>query len=190
MKVAEFTDNSGFDGDANDPQFDMDTLSRCTALLLTDEQIADAYMRRRLLRSVHQRSGQVPPANPPADNSGKGDGCSFPQDLLTAYADCELDPQDTDTVESHLSRCQQCADVLNQIITVDVNIEREWRLSAPLPLPVSQEPSSELSPIDKIMAMLPASTEEANIASKRIHDKVRWTRFPRFASSEERELTS
>ena len=190
MKVAEDIDRSALDGDSDDQSSNLEAHSKLTTMLFSDEEVADAYIRRRLLTSVRSFSGQLPPANPPAGDADPNDGCSFPQELLTAYADCELNPQDTDAVEKHLSGCQRCADVLNQIVTVDVTIEREWRSSVPLPFSVSQDNVSIHSPIDKIMAMLPTTAGEANLPSKRMHDRVRWTRFPKHADAVECELTS
>jgi|SRR5579871_2061624 len=121
------------------------------------------------------------PGVPPTGDSGGGDdhngdgneACALVAVNLSAYQDDELDPDQQQVVEAHLSHCPKCAALLANIRETDTLIEREWRENAPLPSSLEHR-----NAIDAIMDALPAAPAvEPTFAPKRVHSKARWVRF-------------
>ena len=104
---------------------------------------------------------------------GGDDACEFVSVNLSAYQDGELDPDSLKLIVSHLAHCPHCAAELDALQAVDETLEREWRDSAPLP-----SSSRFAGSIDAIMDALPSEPAPTPVfAPKRIHARVRWTRF-------------
>lgn len=156
--------------------------------MLTREQIQDdmgdptELEMDDLAVTLREFSGRDRNALPPTGRSGgKGgwpgrggdDACEFVSVNLSAYQDGELDPDTLKLIVSHLAHCPSCAAELDALQAVDETLEREWRDSAPLP-----SSSQFARSIDAIMDALPGEPAAAPaFAPKRIHAKVRWTRF-------------
>lgn len=135
--------------------------------------------------TLHNFSGRdrtvLPPTGRSGGNGGNGgrpgrggdDACAFVSVNLSAYQDGELDPDSLKLIVSHLAHCPHCAAELDALQAIDETLEREWRDSAPLP-----SSSQFACSIDAIMDALPGETAAMPAyAPKRVHAKVRWTRF-------------
>jgi anti-sigma factor RsiW len=153
--------------------------------MLTREQIQDGMedpQELDLTETLRDFSKRDRNALPPTGRSGGNggwpgrggdDACEFVSVNLSAYQDGELDPDSLKLIVSHLAHCPNCADAFDALQMVDETLEREWRDSAPLP-----SSSQFAHSIDSIMDALPnepAATPA--FAPKRIHARVRWTRF-------------
>ncbi len=104
---------------------------------------------------------------------GGDDACEFVSVNLSAYQDGELDPDSLTLIVSHLAHCPHCAAAFDALQEIEDTLEREWRDSAPLP-----SSSQFARSIDSIMAALPNEPASTPVfAHKRIHARVRWTRF-------------
>jgi anti-sigma factor RsiW len=104
---------------------------------------------------------------------GGDDACEFVSVNLSAYQDGELDPDSLNLIVSHLTHCPNCAAAFDALQSVDETLEREWRDSAPLP-----SSSQFARSIDSIMDALPEEPAPTPVfAPKRVHARVRWTRF-------------
>ena len=107
------------------------------------------------------------------NDRGGDDACEFVSVNLSAYQDGELDPDSLHLIVAHLAHCPHCADAFDALQSIDETLEREWRDSAPL-----SSSSQFARSLDSIMDALP--NEPAPIptfAPKRVHSRVRWTRF-------------
>ncbi len=152
--------------------------------MLTREQIQDMEDPQDMERAVtllvfpKKSRNDVPPTGSTGGNggwSGNGgdDACEFVSVNLSAYQDGELDSDSLRLVLSHLTHCPHCAAELDALQEMDETLEREWRDCAPLP-----SSSQFKSSIDAIMDSLPAAAEAPKaFAPKRVHARVRWTRF-------------
>lgn len=104
---------------------------------------------------------------------GGDDACEFVSVNLSAYQDGELDPDSLKLIVSHLTHCPNCAASFDALQSVDETLEREWRDSAPLP-----SSSQFARSLDSIMEALPNEPAVTPaFAPKRVHARVRWTRF-------------
>lgn len=153
--------------------------------MLTREQIQDGMEDPQeldlteTLRDFPKRDrNALPPTGRSGGNGGwpgRGgdDACDFVSVNLSAYQDGELDSDSLKLIVSHLAHCPNCADAFDALQSVDETLEREWRDSAPLP-----SSSRFARSIDSIMDALPDEPAVAPaFAPKRIHARVRWTRF-------------
>jgi len=153
--------------------------------MLTREQIHDDMedpQEMDLSITLRDYSNRDRSALPPTGRSGgKGgwpgrggdDACAFVSVNLSAYQDGELDPDSLKLIVSHLAHCPNCAAAFDALQEVDETLEREWRDSAPLP-----SSSQFASALDAIMDALPDEPVATPVfAPKRIHARVRWTRF-------------
>ncbi len=108
-----------------------------------------------------------------ADDVDGGDPCAYVRTQLSDYADDELNPSQARFVESHLSDCPKCAEMLNAIFQTDDLLLREWRDDSPLPSSLQRNRA-----IDNIIDALPPVPETQPIfSSKRRHARARWMRF-------------
>jgi hypothetical protein len=153
--------------------------------MLTREQIQDGMedpQEMDTIATLPDFSKRDRNALPPTGRSGgKGgwpgrggdDACEFVSVNLSAYQDGELDPDSLKLIVSHLAHCPHCAAAFDALQEVDETLEREWRDSAPLP-----SSSQFAASIDSIMDSLPSEPAATPVfAPKRIHARVRWTRF-------------
>ena len=155
--------------------------------MLTREQIQESMEdedSQEMERAVTLRAFPTNDRNalPPTGRSGgKGgwpgrggdDACEFVSVNLSAYQDGELDPDSLNLIVSHLTHCPHCAAAFDALQSVDETLEREWRDSAPLP-----SSSQFAHALDAILKALPDEPAAApTFAPKRVHARVRWTRF-------------
>ena len=113
------------------------------------------------------------PAGGPQREGGEPESCRLVSVNLSAYLDDELDADQAQLVTDHLNTCPGCAGLLDAMESMDVQIEREWRDSTPLP-----SSSQFRHSIDAIMdALPPAAAEAERFAPKRVHARTRWMRF-------------
>ena len=154
--------------------------------MLTREQIQDGMedpqeldLTVTLLPDFSKRDrNALPPTGRSGGNGGRpgrggDDACEFVSVNLSAYQDGELDPDSLKLIVSHLAHCPNCAAAFDALQEVDETLEREWRDSAPLP-----SSSQFAQSIDSIMDALPNEPAATpTFAHKRIHARVRWTRF-------------
>jgi anti-sigma factor RsiW len=153
--------------------------------MLTREQIQDGMEDpQEIDRTVTERTFLKRDRNalPPTGRSGgKGgwpgrggdDACEFVSVNLSAYQDGELDPDSLNLIVSHLAHCPHCASAFDALQMVDETLDREWRDSAPLP-----SSSHFVGSVNSIMDALPDEPVAAPaFAPKRVHARVRWTRF-------------
>jgi len=153
--------------------------------MLTREQIQDSTddpQEMEFTVTLPDYSKRDRNALPPTGRSGgKGgwpgrggdDACEFVSVSLSAYQDGELDPESLQLIVSHLAHCPHCAAAFDALQSVDETLEREWRDSAPLP-----SSSQFARSLDSIMDALPSEPAPTPVfAPKRVHARVRWTRF-------------
>lgn len=101
------------------------------------------------------------------------DACDLVIANLPAYQDGELDIDQQRLVENHLTKCPQCAAVMEAIQATDRILEREWQDDAPLPSSLEFTQA-----VNNIMAALPpVPAHSATVKPRRVHARTRWMRF-------------
>ena len=102
-----------------------------------------------------------------------GSGCLWFVERLSAFQDGELEISETVAVADHLDVCDRCSRIFAALQSTDNLLEREWRMSAPLPSSLQCDQA-----IDAIMAALPGLQQVApSFPNRRVHARSRWMRF-------------